>query len=101
MYLNGSTDGFQASKDDPDLQLALALSKSLYEKEEMEEWDETQMVVLSSSSLLPDSDAEQSQKTTLQSFGFISNRNVTPADNLPISKTKRSTYLYIITVVIY
>jgi len=88
----------QASHDDPDLQLALALSKSLYEKEEMEEWDETQMMVLSSPSL-SDSNVDQSHKTTLQNFGFISDRNVTPKNNLPINKTKRSIYLYIVVMI--
>ncbi|EZA47155.1 Structure-specific endonuclease subunit SLX4 [Ooceraea biroi] len=76
-----------ASHDDPDLQLALALSKSLHEKEEMEEWGE-QMMVISSNPLLPDNNAEQCRKTTLQSFGFISDRNISPADNLS-NKTKR------------
>jgi hypothetical protein len=86
---------FQTSHDDPDLQLALALSKSLYEKEEMEEWNETQMMAISSSPSLSDSNAEQSHKTTLQNFGLIDDGNVTPTNNLPINKTKRSTYLYI------
>jgi len=60
----------------------------------MEEWDEIQIMGISSPSL-SDSNAEQSHKTTLQNFGFISDRNVTPTNNLPINKTKRSTYLYI------
>ncbi|XP_012225867.2 uncharacterized protein [Linepithema humile] len=75
-----------ASHNDPDLQLALALSKSLYEKE-MEEWDEVQIIAMSSSSPLPDNNLENAYKTTLQNFGFTSNRNVEPARST--NKTKR------------
>ncbi|XP_018315342.1 protein MLP1 isoform X2 [Mycetomoellerius zeteki] len=78
-----------ASHDDPDLQLALALSKSLYEKEEMEEWDEVQIVAISSNPSVSDNNAECPQKATLQNFGFSSSRNVLPTNNLPISKTKK------------
>ncbi|KAL6428122.1 hypothetical protein ACFW04_008470 [Cataglyphis niger] len=77
------------SSNDPDLQLALALSKSLYEKEEMEEWDEAQIVAISSNSLLSDNNAEYSQKTTLQSFGFTSNRNISPTKSWPTNKIKK------------
>ncbi|XP_070155029.1 uncharacterized protein MAL8P1.12 isoform X2 [Polyergus mexicanus] len=77
------------SHDDPDLQLALALSKSLYEKEEMEEWDEAQIVAISSSLSLPDSNAEYSQKATLQSFGFTSSKNISPTKSWPINKIKK------------
>lgn len=80
---------FQASHNDPDLQLALALSKSLYEKE-MEEWDEAQIIAISSSSPLPDNNVENAYKTTLQNFGFTSNRNVL-ASTWP-NKTKKSMY---------
>ncbi|KYN09881.1 Structure-specific endonuclease subunit SLX4 [Trachymyrmex cornetzi] len=78
-----------ASHDDPDLQLALALSKSLYEKEEMEEWDEVQIVAISSNPSVPDNNAECPQKATLQNFGFSSSRNVLPTNNLPTSRTKK------------
>ncbi|XP_029666378.1 uncharacterized protein LOC115237462 isoform X2 [Formica exsecta] len=77
------------SHDDPDLQLALALSKSLYEKEEMEEWDEAQIVAISSSSSLPDNNAEYSQKATLQSFGFTSSKNISPTKSWPTNKIKK------------
>lgn len=77
------------SRDDPDLQLALALSKSLYEKEEMEEWDEVQIVAISSNSSAPDNNAECPQKATLQNFGFSSSRNVLPTNNWPTSRTKK------------
>ncbi|XP_020293075.1 uncharacterized protein LOC109859331 [Pseudomyrmex gracilis] len=76
------------SHDDPDLQLALALSKSLYEKEEMENWDEAQIAAISSSpSSLPN--AEYCHKTTLQNFGFTSNRNVSPVNSWPATKIKK------------
>ncbi|KMQ91003.1 structure-specific endonuclease subunit slx4 [Lasius niger] len=87
-----------ASHEDPDLQLALALSKSLYEKEEMEEWDEAQIVAISSSSSLPDSNAEYPQKATLQSFGFTSNRNISPIKSWPTNKIRKSTYKLTYTV---
>lgn len=84
---------FQTSHDDLDLQLALALSKSLYEKEEMENWDEAQIVAISSSpSSLPDTNTESCQKTTLQSFGFTSSRSMSPVSSWPVTKNKRSTY---------
>lgn len=61
----------------------------------MEEWDETQMAaVISPSPSLPDSNAEGFPKMTLHSFGFLSDRNISPADNLP--RIKRSTYPRII-----
>ncbi|XP_011871486.1 PREDICTED: uncharacterized protein LOC105564025 isoform X2 [Vollenhovia emeryi] len=75
------------SCNDPDLQLALALSKSLYEKEEVEEWDEAQIMAMSSNSSVPDNNVECPQKATLQSFGF--SRNTLPTDNLPTKKTKK------------
>ncbi|XP_018044037.1 PREDICTED: uncharacterized protein LOC108684295 isoform X2 [Atta colombica] len=78
-----------ASLDDPDLQLALALSKSLYEKEEMEKWDEVQIVAISSNPSVSDNNAECPQKATLQNFGFSSSRNVLPTNNLPTSRTKK------------
>ncbi|KAG5323402.1 SLX4 endonuclease, partial [Pseudoatta argentina] len=78
-----------ASHDDPDLQLALALSKSLYEKEEMEEWDEVQIVAISSNPSVSDNNAECPQKATLQNFGFSSSRNVLPTNNFPTSRTKK------------
>ncbi|EGI62403.1 Structure-specific endonuclease subunit SLX4, partial [Acromyrmex echinatior] len=65
------------SHDDPDLQLALALSKSLYEKEEMEEWDEVQIVAISSNPSVSDN-AECPQKATLQNFGFSSRKPIEP-----------------------
>ncbi|XP_039301682.1 uncharacterized protein LOC105196345 [Solenopsis invicta] len=76
------------SHHDPDLQLALALSKSLYEKEEMEEWDEAQIVAISSNSVL-NNNAEYPQKTTLQSFGFSSSRNTLPSNNWPKTKKRK------------
>ncbi|XP_077256158.1 uncharacterized protein LOC143894030 isoform X1 [Temnothorax americanus] len=78
-----------ASRDDPDLQLALALSKSLCEKEEMEEWDEVQIVAISSNPSVPDNNTECPQKATLQSFGFSSSRNTLPTNNWPTSRTRK------------
>ncbi|XP_011641193.1 uncharacterized protein LOC105429733 isoform X2 [Pogonomyrmex barbatus] len=78
-----------ASNDDPDLQLALALSKSLYEKEEMEEWDEVQIVAISSNSSVPDNNIDCLQQGTLQNFGFSSSRNTLPINNWPTSKSKK------------
>ncbi|XP_072743274.1 uncharacterized protein [Anoplolepis gracilipes] len=75
--------------DDPDLQLALALSKSLYEKEEMEEWDEAQIVAISSNSSMPDNNADHLQKMTLQSFGFTNSRTISPTKNWPTNKIKK------------
>ncbi|KYN36647.1 Asparaginyl-tRNA synthetase, cytoplasmic [Trachymyrmex septentrionalis] len=74
---------------DPDLQLALALSKSLYEKEKMEEWDEVQIVAISSNPSVSDNNEECPQKATLQNFGFSSSRNVLPTNNLPTSRIKK------------
>ncbi|GAB1861308.1 Structure-specific endonuclease subunit SLX4 [Camponotus japonicus] len=77
------------SHDDPDFQLALVLSKSLYEKEEMEEWEEAQIVAISSNSSLPDSNVEYPQKATLQNFGFTSSKNISPTKNWPTNKIKK------------
>ncbi|XP_012522991.2 uncharacterized protein PF11_0213 [Monomorium pharaonis] len=77
------------SQDDPDLQLALALSKSLYEKEEMKQWDEAQIVAISSNSSVPDNNVECPPKMTLQSFGFSSNRNTLPTNNWPNKSKKK------------
>lgn len=58
----------------------------------MEEWDEVQVIAISSSSQLSDNNVENAYKTTLQNFGFTSNKNISPTSNWPINKTKRSTY---------
>lgn len=59
----------------------------------MEEWEEAQIVAISSNSLLPDSNVEYPQKaTTLQNFGFTSSRNISPIKNWPTNKIKRSIY---------
>jgi len=59
----------------------------------MEEWDEAQIVAISSNPSVPDNNAECPQKATLQNFGFSSSRNVLPANNWLISKTKKSNYI--------
>jgi len=58
----------------------------------MEEWDEAQIVAISSNPSVPDNNAECSHKATLQNFGFSSSKNVLPANNWP-SKTKKSNYI--------
>ena len=60
----------------------------------MEEWDEAQIVAISSSSL-PDNNPEVPLKTTLQSFGFTSNRNISPTNNWPTNKIRKSTCILI------
>lgn len=57
----------------------------------METWDEAEIATISPSSL-PNSNKECFQGTTLQSFGFTSNRNISPTNNFPASKIKRSIY---------
>lgn len=64
----------------------------------MEEWDEAQIVAISSSSSLPDSNAEYPQKATLQSFGFTSNKNISPIKSWPTNKIRKSTYKLTYTV---
>lgn len=59
----------------------------------MEEWDEAQIVTISSDPSVSDNNAECLQKMTLQSFGFSSNRNIIPTNNWPTSKTKKSNYI--------
>lgn len=61
----------------------------------MEEWDEAQIVAISSNSLLSDNNAEYSQKATLQSFGFTSNRNISPTKSWPTNKIKKSINYYV------
>ncbi|XP_014483996.1 PREDICTED: uncharacterized protein LOC106749241 isoform X2 [Dinoponera quadriceps] len=82
-----------ARDDDPDLQLALALSKSLYEKEEIEILDEAEIIAISSSPSLPDNNKEGFQRTTLQNFGFTSNRSVSPTNNYPTNRIKRRKFI--------
>ncbi|XP_032686038.1 uncharacterized protein LOC116851091 isoform X2 [Odontomachus brunneus] len=76
-------------QDDFNLELGLAISTSLYQQEEMEILDEAEIIAISSGPSLPDSNKECSQRTTLQSFGFTSNRSVSPTNNYPINKMKR------------
>lgn len=61
----------------------------------MEEWDEVQIVAISSNSSEPTNNAECPPKATLQSFGFSSSRNTLPTNNWPTSKTKKSNYILI------
>lgn len=62
----------------------------------MEEWDEAQIVAISSNPSVSDN-AECPQKATLQSFGFSSSRNTIPTNNWP-TKTKKSNYILTDTV---
>lgn len=64
----------------------------------MEEWDEAQIVAISSNPSVSDNNAECPQKATLQSFGFSSSKNILPTNNWPTSKTKKSNYILINTV---
>ena len=58
----------------------------------MEEWDEVQIVAISSNPSVSDNNEECPQKATLQNFGFSSSRNVLPTNNLPTSRIKKSNY---------
>lgn len=64
----------------------------------MEEWEEAQIVAISSNSSLPDSNVEYPQKATLQNFGFTSSKNISPTKNWPTNKIKKSTFqlIYIV-----
>ncbi|KAL0118191.1 hypothetical protein PUN28_009097 [Cardiocondyla obscurior] len=84
-----STSRKMGPYDDPDFQLAIALSKSLYENEEIKEWDEAQIVAISSNPLASNDNTECLKKSTLQSFGFSSNKNTLPINNWPTNKAKR------------
>lgn len=58
----------------------------------MEEWNEAQIVTISSNPSMSVNNAEGPQKATLQSFGFSSSKNILPTSNWPTSKTKKSNY---------
>ncbi|XP_063982788.1 uncharacterized protein LOC135165435 [Diachasmimorpha longicaudata] len=60
-------------EDDPDIQLALALSKSLNEAQELEKLDEAIALAADEDDTIPEMTASQ-RRSTLMSFGFSTNK---------------------------
>ncbi|KAK0161274.1 hypothetical protein PV327_009761 [Microctonus hyperodae] len=74
------------SVGDPDIQLAIALSKSLSEIEERENFDEALILAAESNENLLQMSSTQ-RKSTLQNFGFITNKQ--PVAESTIDKPRR------------
>ncbi|KAK0157721.1 hypothetical protein PV328_011424 [Microctonus aethiopoides] len=74
------------SVDDPDIQLAIALSRSLSEIEERENFDEALALAAESNENLLQMSSTQ-RKSTLQNFGFITNKQ--PIVESTIDKPRR------------
>ncbi|XP_011502688.1 PREDICTED: uncharacterized protein LOC105366071 [Ceratosolen solmsi marchali] len=75
--------------DDPQLQLVLAMSKSLYQAQQIEELEHTALLTGVPLECLKNM-ADQDDKITLQSFGFTTNKTVA---NIPSKSSKKKKLL--------
>lgn len=68
-------NGLFKASDDPELQLALAISKSLHEAEQIEQLDEVEALAAAAGQPIIITSEEERRKT-LQSFGFTTNKPI-------------------------
>ncbi|OXU31560.1 hypothetical protein TSAR_007400 [Trichomalopsis sarcophagae] len=78
-----------STEDDPQLQLVLAMSESLYQAEQMVELEQAALLAGIPSECIKDMNDEE-RKTTLRNFGFTTNK---PATGIATNKTKKKKLL--------